>query len=167
MRFILTAVIWLVILGGLWSYTRQRAAAEAVVRHENPVAHTVKEVYSLLLTPTFSLEADPFALKAGNAQAAAVELRLNGVELPLAENRLQRGQTLTLPNVKGLVQGNNEIYLRASPPLEESALEHGVRIRLLRGSVVAVDSTVWSQEGALVSGSVNFELTPTREEHDH
>jgi hypothetical protein len=167
MRFILTVVIWLVILGGLWSYTRQRAAAEAVVRYRNPGVVEVEAAYSLLLTPTFSLEPDPFALKTGDGPVAAVELRLNGVELPLEEKDIRRGQSWTLHPVPGLVQGQNEIFVRASPPLAESALEHGIRIRLLKSGVAAVDSTVWSQQGALVSGSVHFELEPIQRDHDH
>lgn len=167
MRFILTAVIWLVILGGLWSYTRQRAAAEAVVSFDNPGVEEVKATYSLLLTPTFSLEPDPFALTSGDTGGAAVALRVNGVELPLAEESLQRGQTWTMQEVTGLVQGDNEIFIQASPPLAESGLEHGIRIRLLKSGVATVDSTVWSEQGSLVTGSVHFELEPTRHEHDH
>lgn len=167
MRFILTAVIWLVILGGLWSYTRQRSAAEAIVRFDNPGVEEVEASYSLLLTPTFTLEADPFALTSGDAGQAAVKLRVNGVELPLAEESLRRGQTWTMQEASGLVQGHNEIYIQASPPLAESGLEHGIRIRLLKSGIAAVDSTVWSEQGSLVTGSVHFELEATRHEHDH
>jgi hypothetical protein len=167
MRFILTAVVWLVILGGLWSYTRQRAAAEAVVRYENPGVHEVAETYTLRLTPTFSLEPDPFALKTEDSPDTAIVLLLNGAAIPLEGHTLQRGETWTVEKVAGLVEGSNEIHVQASPPLSESELEHGIRIRLMKSGVAAVDTTVWSQQGSLVSGSIHFELQSTGEAHDH
>ncbi|WP_028585343.1 hypothetical protein [Desulfogranum mediterraneum] len=167
MRFILTLLIWLVIIGGLWSYSRQRQAAEAEIVIRNPTLTLAKEVYSLKLTPTFSSEADPFALQTEDSGPVALELRLNGRLLPVPADQLNRGIPWTLEGVEGLVMGDNEIYLAASPPLSEGSLEHGMRVQLARAGVRVVDTTLWSSQGSLVSGTIHFALTAKEESHDH
>jgi len=168
MRFLLTLIIWLATVGGLWCYERLRAEPG----HTGPPQPVVAAVdaaedYSLLVTTTFSLEPDPFALQTDDAPAAPLELRLNGVAVPVESERLQRGRPWTLEKVEGLVRGHNEIYLQASPPLEESELAQGVRIKLVRGGDVVVDRTLWSEQGALVAGSVHFQLESSDTTHEH
>jgi hypothetical protein len=166
MRFILTIIIWVVIVGGLWSYSKQRQIVEASIVRQNPTIAEVEEIYSLLLTPTFSVEPDPFVLQIENS-TAAVDLRLNGMTIPLDSGSLRRGYPWTLAKVGGLVEGQNEIYVQASPPISESDLEHGVRVQLLKGEVVIIDSTLWSKQGSLVSGTIHFELKAKDDQHDH
>jgi hypothetical protein len=167
MRFVLTIIIWVVILGGLWSYSRQRQIAEAGIVRQTLTVVEVQELYTLQLTPTFSIEPDPFALQTADSNDGAVELRLNGITIPVAADSLQRGTPWTLKKVDGLVEGTNEIYVQASPPITESQLEHGVRVQLLKGEVAAVDSTLWSRQGSLVSGTIHFELKGKDDQHDH
>lgn len=168
MRFILTILVWVVIVGGLWSYSRQREIVEAGIVRQNPTIAQVEEVYSLRVTPTFSIEPDPFALQTEEgSDNTAVELRLNGTAISVAGDSLRRGIPWILAKVDGLAAGHNEIYVQASPPLAESNLEHGVRVQLVKAGVAIVDSTVWSTQGSLVSGTIHFELETTHEEHDH
>ncbi len=166
MRFILTIIIWVVIVGGLWSYSKQRQIVEASIVRQNPTIAKVEDVYSLLLTPTFSIEPDPFALQTENTDGA-VELRLNGITIPVDADSLRRGKPWILDKVGGLVEGQNEIYVEASPPISESDLEHGVRVQVLKGEVAAVDSTLWSKQGSLVSGTIHFEMKARDDQHDH
>lgn len=168
MRFILTIFIWVFILGGLWSYSRQREHAEAGVEIQKPTTIQVKDTYTIQVTPTFTIEKDPFALQTGEEATSGVELRLNGELLPVTVENLQRGIPWKLDGVKGLVDGNNEIYVQASPPLTESNLEHGVRVQLQKTGAVVIDRTIWSNQGSLVSGTIHFQLKEeAHKDHDH
>ncbi len=158
MRFFLTIIIWIVILGGLFIYSRQRELAEARVQIQRPAITEARDAYTLQLTPTFSVESDPFALEIEEDTSSGVKLSLNGTPLPVAAKKLQRGVPWKLEGVDGLVMGNNEIYIQASPPLTEGSLEHGVRVQLLGSGAVVVDRTIWSNQGSLVSGTIHFQL---------
>ncbi len=47
-------------------------------------------------------------------------------------------------------------------------LDHGIRVRLLNGSSVLLDDTIWASSGAVVSGTINFTLAAeTDDEHEH
>lgn len=166
MRFILTILIWVIIVGGLWSYSKKRMEAEANIVRRVPEIAQVEEMYSLRVTPTFSIEPDPFALQTDDSASAGIELRLNGTEIRIESDSMQRGKAWVLEKVDGLAVGNNEIYVQASPPIAESDLEHGVRVQLVKAGVAAVDDTIWGQ-GGLVSGTIHFELETKDEKHDH
>ena len=163
MRFLLTLCIWLVIVGGLWLYTRQRDAVigRAVASH---VDLSVDETFAIELTPTFSVEDDPFALQMDDTPSLGIELKLNGAVIPFPDGPVQRGQVVRLEDVRGVLKGHNEIYLKASPPVAESSFEQGVRIKLFFGGDLIQDYTVWSGSGALVSGGFSFEYKAEKEE---
>lgn len=168
MRFLLTGVIWVIILGGLWFYSSQRQLAQERIAVVSPVTRHVEETYSLRITPTFSIEKDPFALQVDGAEASGLDLRLNGSPLPMQGEAFRRGEPLTLARVEGLVQGENEIFLQASPPLAESNIDHGVRIQLQKSGADVVDRTLWSRNGSQVSGTIHFALMKEgRDDHDH
>jgi len=168
MRFFLTIFIWVVIIGGMVFYSRQREITEAAITIHDPETMNVEEAYTLQVTPTFSIEKDPFALQTEEDAATGVELRLNGTPLPLTAENLKRGIPWELKRIEGLVIGNNEIYLQASPPLAESNLQHGVRVQLLTTGAVIVDRTIWSNQGSLVSGTIHFQKTEeAHNAHDH
>ncbi len=168
MRFFLTILIWVVILGGMFFYSRQREIAEADIKIQDPMTIQVEDTYTLQVTPTFSIEKDPFALQTEGDPGSGMELRLNGTPLSLTAENFQRGIPWILEGIKGLVAGNNEIYIQASPPFAENNLEHGVRVQLLKTGVAVIDRTVWSNQGSLVSGTVHFHLKEeVRKDHDH
>ena len=150
MRFILSLIIWFVFVGGLYLYTTGRDASFA----RTPSAPTIidRETAPVLLelTPTFSVEEDPFALKTDDT-AGPVEIRINGSAVPNEDLQISRGQTLVIDNISAVSGKLNEVFIKASPPVSESSLDHGIRVRLLnRGSVLA-DETVWSSGGGLVA----------------
>lgn len=167
MRFILTLVIWLVIVGGLWLYTQQRDAAIGQAA-ASLVDLTVDETITIELTSTFNVEEDPFALQTDDTPSLGIELKLNGSDIPLSDQSVQRGQVIRIDDVSGVLKGHNELYLKASPPAEESNIDQGVRVRLLINGDPVEDHTMWSTSGALVSGGFSFEYNPDKEEpHDH
>lgn len=168
MRFALTALIWLIMVGGLGLYIQQRdrrlpAGVPA------PVMEAVQgEDYALEITPTFSPVPDPFALQGDPAERATLVVRLGERELFRSEKALPAGRAITVQPLSGLVAGHNELYLKASPPASEARMDHAVRVRLLQGARVIFDQTLWGVGGAIVAGAVPFTLDKRAEAgHDH
>jgi hypothetical protein len=168
MRFALTALIWLLILGGLSLYIFQRdrrsqAPIQAPVMHEAAGQNFILEI-----TPTFSPEPDPFALQGEAGDSPSLVVRTSQQELFRAEADLERGVPVQVQPVQGLVEGRNELYLQGTPPLSEAHRDHAVRVRLLKDNMVVADETIWGHGGAGVAGTISFTLTPMAEDaHDH
>ena len=168
MRFFLVVIIWIVIVGGLWNYISNRDARRELIVASIPVDMTVEGSFAVEITPTFSTEEDPFALTSGDNSEAPFEVRLNGMALDIAFTQLQRGETIRRDDVTGVLDGHNAIYVMASPPMSESAMEHGIRIKFYQDNIPLVDTTVWADQGALVSGTISFNYTQNEEAgHDH
>jgi len=168
MRFLLIAVIWIVCIGGLWLYTGRRDAVTDPAPPPATQFAALEHAYAVEVTPTFTAEADPFALNADSKTAAAIEIRLNGAAVELASAPLSRGQTLALQPLKNLLAGANELFIKASPPTTESHLDHGVRVRILEDGVPILDRTLWGNQGALVSGTIMFTVSgKEKTAHDH
>ncbi|THB75821.1 MAG: hypothetical protein D6B25_10975 [Desulfobulbaceae bacterium] len=169
MRFVLVGLIWLVIVGGLWFYVQNRDARLGKLESTQVVDLRVDRSFSLQITSTFSSEPDPFALSTGdNSGERNLLIKLNGSMLELPPGDLSRGQTVTLTDIQGVLQGNNELFVKASPPVSESMLNHGIRLQLFEGLTGIVDQTVWGDGGALVSGSVSFSYQDQEgDQHDH
>lgn len=166
MRFIAIVAIWIVIVGGLASYIHKRdskiiTAAQAKVSQVLP-----QESFELEITPTFGIEHDPFALTDDTESNPALVIRLNGTDLQYDNNTLQRGESIRINDIHGFIDGNNELFFDASPPLSESHLSHALRIRLYRSGLLTLDKTIWSEAGSKVSGTVPYEPDHDNEE-DH
>ena len=168
MRFLMVVAIWIVIVGGLWNYISHRDAKRERIVATTPVDLTVEGHYSLEITPTFSTEDDPFALKTSDHTTSSFEVKLNGIALNMNVLEFQRGETIRNVRVEGVLAGHNEIYVNASPPLSENTLEHGIRVKFYQDNTLIVDRTVWADQGALVSGTISFNYAQTEEaSHDH
>ncbi len=168
MRFLLVVVIWIVIVGGLWSYICQRDARRQQLIATSPVDLTVEGQFSLEITPTFSTEDDPFALKTSDGNAPPFEVKFNGNTVAINTQELLRGQTIRHENVVGVLAGHNEIFVNASPPIAENSLEHGIRVKFYQDHTLVIDQTIWADQGALVSGTISFSHSQTEESsHDH
>lgn len=166
MRFILTFFIWLIIVGGLWTYIHYR---------DNDIPATVNGTglitadasVTIEITPTFNLERDPFALQSEIAETGLM-LHFNSINIAVLENNIQRGKTYRLENIKGLVHEQNNIFFQASPPLSESSLEQAVRIRVFINNTPTAEQTFWAGQGARISGNLRFTYLPEKEAgHDH
>lgn len=164
MRFLLCLVIWFIFVGGLYYYTSRRDRAYETRAVAAPVDTRTEMRVALELTPTFSVQDDPFALKT-EEQQGPFEIRINGVGIASADLGVSRGQTLVIADLNIALGEHNEVFIKASPPVAESQLDHGIRVRLLDRERVLADKTVWSS-GGLVSGTVIFSL-PTQAESDH
>lgn len=167
MRFLLCLIIWVFFIGGLFLYTSQRHDPVRQTAVAAPVPQQTQQRIAIELTPTFSLEDDPFALQT-EEKKEPFELRLNGAAIKTEAADLSRGKTLLLSDIGGVRDDYNEVFVKASPPVAESNLNHGVRVRLLSGDRVLADKTIWSGGGGLVSGSVSFILSDTKDNaHGH
>jgi hypothetical protein len=167
MRIALTALIWLVMIGGLSLYIQQRDRRLASAAPLSAVETAAAEDYRLEITPTFAPQPDPFALHGDPSAAATLVVRAGARELFRSEQALPAGRTVTVHPSAGLVVGRNELYLRASPPLGEALMDHAVRVRLLQGSREVFDETLWGPGGANVAGAIAFTLdAPAEAEHD-
>jgi len=168
MRFFLSLFIWLAIVGGLFAYTWQRDAGLPKGPSIVEAAKQVKGSHFLEITPTFSAEKDPFALQSDTDNIRLLELKLNGKALDIKAVEMKRGQVMLIRELPKLLVGFNEFYISASPPIAESMLSHGIRVRLLDGSSVLFDNTIWASPGARVSGAINFTLIVNKDDHyDH
>jgi len=168
MRFALTALIWLLLVGGLSLYIQQRdrRLPRGVPA---PVTETAPgEDYALEITPTFSPVPDPFVLQDDPAATATMVVRLGGRELFRGGQSLPAGRTVSIQPLAGVVVGHNELYLRASPPTSEALLDHAVRVRLLQGGRELLDQTLWGRNGATVAGTIPFVVGKSTENgHGH
>ncbi len=168
MRFIITALIWLILIGGLSFYIQQRDSRIIPKAQAQIAVELESAAFALEVTPTFGAEADPFALLDEGQRPATLLVRLGGQEIYRGEQSLARGETLRIEPLQGLVVGNNELFFEASPAFEESHLNHALRVRLLRGGVQQLDRTLWTEAGAKVSGTIDFSLEDAAEaDHDH
>jgi hypothetical protein len=75
---------------------------------------------------------------------------------------------LRIEPLLGLVEGTNEIYLEASPPIEQVGKSQAVRVQILRDGQTVAEQTFWSAPGGKVADTLRFELGIVREaEEDH
>jgi len=156
MRFFLVLFIWVIIVGGLWSYITHRDARRQQVIPQAAKDLAIDGRFAIAITPTFSAEKDPFALTTTESDTPPLEIRLNGTPLELPSREVRRGEIILLESITGMLTGHNEIYVNASPPLSESTLQNGVRVEVFEDEVTIAETTVWAGEGALVSGTLSF-----------
>lgn len=168
MRFLLVVTVWVIIVGGLWSYISNRDDRRLQIVAKAPVDLSVEGQFAIEVTPTFSNEDDPFALTTNDSTEPPLEIKLNGKAIDTKGAEVLRGQTIRFEDVVGLLAGHNEIYVHASPPISENTLEHGIRLKLFEDATVVVDQTIWTGQGALVSGTISFSHSQSQEGgHDH
>ncbi|MEW6347964.1 MAG: hypothetical protein AB1646_02800 [Thermodesulfobacteriota bacterium] len=157
-RPVFAVAIWIAFVGGMAVYTKARQETAPPVTHERELA---REAYSLEVTTTFAVEPDPFALKdADHADAAGLVIRLNGKEIVRKTGELQPGRPFRVAPVNGLIQGNNEFYLQAFPPLDATDRVQGVRVRVFRDAEVVLDRALWSEPGTSIASTFPLSVGP-------
>jgi len=168
MRIILSLIIWVAIVGGLWGYTQSRMLLKGhPVQNVQPEMERTTRSFSLGITPTFSVEEDPFSLALDQNNQQGFQVAVNGKLIPISPDELKQGQRLTITDVGNIARGLNEIYVQASPPLQAAEIEYGVRILLLEEETIVAEKTFWSQSGSLVTGTLVFNLEEKEQDHDH
>lgn len=169
MRFLLIIFVWIFFVGGLWAYTVNRDAGLPTGPAQVADREMLTGEYVLEITPGFSIEKDPFALALDDApQTPGFEVRLNGQALTVDADEIFRGKVIRITKGLAPTVGFNEFYVQASPPMSESHLDHGLRVRLLNRGAPVADQTIWGSRGAVVAGTVSFNLAaPKEDDHDH
>ena len=170
MRIALSLIIWIVLVGGLGLYVHHRDT-KAMASGPTVEIRTAKGSYTLEITTTFNIEPDPFALQTDDqGQPAALLVRMAGQEILRRTERLEAGTPLRLEPLSGLVEGTNEIYLEASPPLEQTDKSQAVRVRIISDGQPLSERTFWSLPGGKVADTWRFTLGGEKGKeggHDH
>ncbi|WP_321496079.1 hypothetical protein [uncultured Desulfobacter sp.] len=167
MRFLLGILIWVAMVGSVWLYTAARDARLPGEPARAKAVTVVQADFILSLTPTFSTQKDPFALDTGDESTSDLVIRLNGKNIDLPSPDMARGQELRISRLPALLPGFNEVYINAGPPVSESTLFHGIRVKLTLNGASMVDKTIWAGHGERVAGTVGFTLDPEKESgHD-
>ena len=152
----------------MWLYTWQRDAGLPSGPAAFQAVEQLEGDYSVEITPTFSIENDPFALQTDAQSSSPLELRINGISVAVPNGELHRGERVEIRDLPNMQAGFNEVYVKASPPIDENIMDHGLRVRLIDKNYVILDDTIWGSGGALVSGTISFTLAPTEDDnHDH
>jgi hypothetical protein len=169
MRILLAVMIWVVFVGGLSLYMHRldRAVSTGpdIVEPEKATGS-----YTILVTPGFAVEPDPFALTTEDSETPpALIVRLGGKEVYRSGDRLQEGKAINIDPGESLVTGSNEVYVEASPPSDEFDIDHAVRVQVFKDETAVADKTFWAGGGNKVTGAMQFTLTrePAEDDHDH
>lgn len=168
MRFALVLGIWLTFVGGVafYMHTRDALRTQDTLQELTPVS--AEAGYDMELTLTFDAQPDPFALAADDSKAPpVVAVRLNDRTVAEMREGVAPGMPWIQSNIAGVVIGANELYVEATPPVDQTDLRHAVRVRLLQDDEVLADRTFWSDGGAKVAGVLRFEIAAGGSEAYH
>jgi len=168
-RFILVALIWILCVGGVAFYMHARDADRETRTAGTAVApESAKARYKLELTLTFDAQPDPFALSTDDSQSPSVaSVRINDTPAAVLTEGTAPGEPWVKEDIPGIVVGTNELFLEATPPLEDPGIRHGIRVRLLENGQTVADRTFWNEGGSKVTGTLRFEIAPKKNEDDH
>lgn len=163
MRIFITLLIWIGLFGGLLLYMHHRGTAAAATASHFEIQYT-EDTYSLVLTPTFTAEPDPFALDIGDDDGpAALRLQLNGREILRRTDTVRAAVPVRIDDLENVKLGANELYLEANPPAEVINQSHAVRLQIFRNDNLLAETTFWSEPGVLLTGTFRFNVEPPRD----
>lgn len=154
-RVFFAVVIWVVLVGGLYEYMRRRDATP-VARPVGAAESLAGGEYALELTASFVPEPDPYAFKAGSENVPAIFARLHGQDVIARTDGVQAGIPLLADTVPGVIGGENEIVIAASPSVSGSPGRHFLQARVLRNGVPIASETFWADGSARVNGVLRF-----------
>jgi len=170
MRIFLAAFICITFIGGLGLYMSNRAVAVSIPQN-NIQPQTARAHYSLLVTTTFAIEPDPFAIQTDDSKPpAGLIVRLGNKEILRQTEQMEAGIPVIVTPLEGLVSGSNEIYLEASPPVDNTDKSHAVRVQIMEDDFSIAEKTFWSQPGSKVADTMRFTIENQEkkgDEHDH
>lgn len=166
MRPVLAAMIWIVLIGGLTWHMHSRENPKPIMSHE---AREADGRFSLAITATFPMEPDPFALRIGDQLAPSLVVKVNGQEVLRRTESVAAGAPIHVEHVTGLVEGGNEFYLEANPPMALSSLPQAARIQVLRDGYPVIERSLWSEPGwkMATTFSLRIEAPRPKEKHPH
>jgi hypothetical protein len=156
-------IIWVLLIGGLTVYMQSRDTAAVGVTYK---LHSAEGIFALQITTTFAVEPDPFALRTGQNEASALLVKLNGNEILRRTDRVQAGTPIRLEPVPGLIDGRNEFYLEANPPVGLANLSYAVRVQLFRDEQLIADRSLWSEPGSRIASAFQVSVAKDLKEKD-
>ncbi len=160
-RIVYAVVLCVLILGGAGWFLREKPSEANVPEFQYT---QVAAQYALELTPTFSLEKDPFALNMDESPALVV--RLGDKEL-LALDSVSAGEPVLLEEVRGLVLGMNEFFIKATPSAGSALGAQALRVRLLQGGQPVAAESYWTGNGLPVKAVFRVTLDEQAKEGAH
>ncbi|MEK7468905.1 MAG: hypothetical protein AAB074_16140 [Planctomycetota bacterium] len=168
MRFLLTALIWVVFVGSVALFTSRRDARGPVASYARAAA---KGIFAVEVTASFTAEPDPFALDTGKAKPAGLVVRVNGVEAIRAAT-VKPGAAIRVEPVAAVLEGKNELFIEAYPPADQLNRSHAIRVRILRDGEPVAERTFWSEPGTPIATAFPLEVpaagAPAKDDHnDH
>jgi hypothetical protein len=164
MRPVLAAIIWIVLIGGLTWHVHTRENPKPIV---SPEAREVEGHFSLTITATFPMEPDPFALRIGDRLPPSLVVKVNGQEVLRRTDSIAAGVPIRVEHVKGLVEGGNEFYLEANPPIALSSLPQAAQIQVLREGYPVIERAVWSEPGWKMATTLSLRIEAPRPQEKH
>lgn len=169
MRVLLAIFLWISIVGGLALYMQARPVTPQSVKGES--SRTV-DGYSLELATTCDLEPDPFALKTETASAPPTLLvRINGKDAVRLEGPLASGKPFRFEPIPYLMEGTNELFVTASPPISQWFRVHALRVIVHQGSRIVEERSFWTEGGARIVGAFFLDIKQAGQlqgrEHGH
>lgn len=165
MRPVIAIFIWIILIGGLYSYMNTR---ESISWHPPAVVESGSTHYRIVVTTSFSAHKDPYSLQSENDPGAALLLKLNGTEILRINDLLDAGQSVAIDRIKGILIGTNEFLIEVSPAVDMIKTSGAVRVQLYRSHVELMDKTFWADPGAKVVSAFQFEVeqAPTFGNHN-
>ncbi len=167
MRFLMVALVWVAFVGGLALYMRRRPQPAPMIQLQPTRAGGM---FSLEITTSATLQPDPFALQTKKSSAPALLVRANGREISRLTQAVPGGSRIGIIFIPGIVQGENEFYIEANPPLAEAGKAFALRLRLLRDEhpVAGGERTLWSEPGWKIATTFSVTIAaPEVRQHDH
>lgn len=151
-------IVWATIAGVMFFYNETRQYHAETVE---TISATVKAAASVTIevTATFSAEKDPFALDVpGGSESSPLILRLGDLTLIENADALKPGIPFIAGPLKSLKAGSRELYIEASPPIENGARHHALRIRIFGQGRLIAEKTFWAEPGGKITGVLPFNL---------
>ena len=161
MRPLSAIAVVILILGGVQFYMSQRPT---VVRQDADEEVQAGGEFSLDITLTFDAGPDAFALDVNDAPSLLVLFR--GNELIRETELVSAGEVVTVEKIDNVVNGQNEFFVQASPADSDSLLARALRIRILRDERVVSETTLWSEPGETIHGTLLLEINHAGERKD-
>jgi hypothetical protein len=170
LRFGLIIAVWIVIVGGLGAYMHQRDQSGAAPMVAVDIEQA-EDTYALIITTTFAVEPDPFAIQVDDKdKPPALLARLGNQEILKITDRLEAGTPMEINPLSGLSTGENELYLEANPPVGSTATSNAVKVQILHDGQPMSEKIFWSDPGSKVAGTFHFSISESekeKESHDH
>jgi hypothetical protein len=156
MRFILTALVWIVIPSLIFFVFTLRNHDMAELDDQTSIH--AKAAFEI--TATFTTEKDPFALDIGSDGSFTV--MLDGRTIFTAESGIKDRQAFRTEEFD-ITAGTHELFVKANPA--DTTLSNCVRIRAIVNGNPATDESYWFDPGQSVNASHIFSIKGDTDEH--